>query len=269
MEPNKLLHQIFIGFDSREAIAADVCSHSIKKRTSAKLSIKYVKHRELRKGGLFCRPTLLESTTGDFVDLIDNKKSSTEFSHTRFLVPELMEFNGWALFLDSDMLFMSDIAKLFDLCDDKYAVMCVKHRHQPKEGDRKMDGRDQLRYHRKNWSSFVLWNCSHPANAVMTKEKVNFMSGAELHAFAWLSDDLIGELPPTYNYIANVSPKLNINRGGIPDVIHYTEGGPWFPECREVPFAGCWIEEFEDFMRHGSHVSNVPSIAFEREETRK
>ena len=171
--------------------------------------------------------------------------------------------------MDSDMLFMSDIANLFSLCDERYAVMCVKHRHQPKEGTIKMDGREQLRYHRKNWSSFVLWNCSHPANAALTKEAVGFMRGSELHAFSWLTDDLIGELPYSYNYISGVSPKLNINRGGIPDCIHYTEGGPWFKECLDVAFAGCWVSEYEDFQRNGSYISEIPSTAFEREETRK
>jgi len=253
----------FIGYDSREPVAAHVCQHSILKRTDERVSIKYLKHRELRKEGWFKRPTLLESDTGDFVDLIDNKKSSTEFSHTRFLVPELMGFKGWGLFLDSDMLFMSDIAKLFALADDQYAVMCVKHRHQPKEGEIKMDGREQLRYHRKNWSSFVLWNCSHPANAKLTKEVVGFMKGSELHAFAWLPDNLIGELPPTYNYIAGVSPKLTVNRGGIPDVIHYTEGGPWFDECKEVPFAGVWLLEYEDFQKNGAYISEIQSTAYE------
>ena len=180
-----------------------------------------------------------------------------------------MNFKGWALFMDSDMVFMSDIQRLFDLCDPQYAVMCVKHTHQTKEGDTKMDGREQLRYYRKNWSSFVLWNCGHPANLTMTKEKVSYMRGGDLHAFSWLPDSLIGSLPFSYNYIFGVSPKMNINRGGIPDVIHYTHGGPWFDECKDVPFAGVWVQEYEDLQRNGKHITEVPSIAFDREEIRK
>lgn len=176
-----------------------------------------------------------------------------------------MQFNGWALFADCDMLCMSDISKIFELRDDKYAVMCVKHTHMPTEGTLKMDGREQLRYHRKNWSSFVLWNCGHPANRKLTKEVVNFMAGRELHAFSWLNDSQIGELPPTYNYIPGVSKK----QSGMPDVIHFTEGGPWFAECQDVPYAGSWIQEYEDFQRNGSYVSEIPSTAYEREEIRK
>lgn len=198
-------------------------------------------------------------------DMIDGKKFSTEFSHTRFLVPDLMNYNGWALFMDSDMIFLTDIKKLFALCDDKYAVICVKHNHIPPIGVNKMDGREQLRYHRKNWSSFVLWNCNHPANKSITKEKVNMMMGKDLHSFSWLDDSLIGSLPTSYNFISGVSPKLPPERGGRPDVIHYTEGGPWFEKCQDVPYADWWIEEYEDFQKNGNGLkySSVPSVNYE------
>lgn len=257
---------IFIGYDGREAVASDVAAHSIQKRTRANIKIKYLRHRELRQAGIFNRPWLVESDTGNWRDLLDNRPFSTEFSHTRFLVPHLMKYRGWALFMDSDMIFLSDVEKLFSFCDDSFAAMCVKHRHKPL-GNVKMDGREQLSYFRKNWSSFVLFNCGHMANRDLTPEKVNFMRGSDLHAFAWLKDAEIGEIPPTYNYIAGVSPKLPYERGGMPDVIHYTEGGPWFPECQEVPYAGTWIEEYEDFQQNGHGViTHVPTTCFDAKE---
>lgn len=261
---------IYIGWDSREAVCSDVAAHSIKKRTNENVQFHFLKHRELRKAGKFARPWLVEGPTGDFMDMIDGRPFSTEFSHTRFLVPMLMNFNGWALFMDSDMIFLSDIKKLFALCDDKYAVMCVKHNHIP-DNKLKMDGREQLRYHRKNWSSFVLWNCGHEANKALTEEKVNFMKGGDLHAFSWLSNSQIGELPIGYNYISGTSAKLPPERGGMPYVIHYTEGGPWFEKCRDVPYAGLWTDEYEDWQRNGDYelVSSIPAMSFEREEIRK
>jgi len=239
---------IYIGYDGREAAATDVCSHSIKKRTRYPLQIKYLKHRELRRAGLFTRPWLIESDTGDFRDLIDNRPFSTEFSHTRFLVPALMEYKGWALFLDADMLCLSDIKKLFDMRDSKYAVQVVKHTHHVKDDSLKMDGRKQLSYTRKNWSSFILFNCEHPANKKLTKEYISTAKGGDLHAFAWLPNELIGELPDRYNYIAGVSRKLKLSDGGRPDVVHYTEGGPWFPNYRNVPFGQLWLDEYENNM---------------------
>lgn len=256
---------IFIGWDGREAVASDVAAHSLARRTKYKLNITYLKHRDLRRAGQFTRPWLLEAQTGDFIDLIDGKPFSTEFSHTRFLVPSLMHFNGWALFFDSDMIFLSDAARLFALRQPEYAVMCVKHNHVPPYGTHKMDGRDQLRYRRKNWSSFILWNCAHPANAVLTPERVSFMRGTDLHGFSWLKDAEIGELPIGYNYIAGVSPRLPPERGNRPDVVHYTNGGPWFPECQKVPYAQMWLDEYEDWQMRGRHISAVPSMVFEED----
>lgn len=252
--------KIYIGYDSREAVATEVAAHSIKKRTNASLDITYLKHRDLRTQGQFARPWLIEGHTGEFIDLIDGRKFSTEFSHTRFLVPSLMDYKGWALFMDGDMIFLSDIEKLFALCDDKYAIMVVKHNHIPHETV-KMDGREQLRYRRKNWSSFILWNCGHPSNAILTADKVNFMKGTNLHGFSWLDDSLIGGLPFTYNFISGVSP--SIGHGKMANVIHYTNGGPWFEECKDVPYAGTWIEEYEDFQTNGHHISEVPSMAYD------
>lgn len=255
---------IFIGYDSREAVCSDVLAHSILKRTQETLNITYLKHRDLRQRGLFTRPWLVESDTGNWKDLIDNKQFSTEFSHTRFLVPVLMKHKGWALFLDSDMIFLSDIKKLFDLCDDKYAVMCVKHIHKPKYGDMKMDGRQQQSYNRKNWSSFFLIKCDHPSNKVLTSDAVNCMKGSDLHAFSWLRDHEIGSLPTTYNFIPGISPKMPPASGGMPDVIHFTDGGPWFPECQDIAYGGQWTEEYEDWQKNGhGGITDVPTIRYD------
>lgn len=225
----------------------------------------YVKHRELRKKGYFNRPWLINGESGEFTDLLDNKSFSTEFSHTRFLVPKLMDYKGWALFMDADMIFLSDIKKLIALCDDKYAVMCVKHVYAPAPESEKMDGRTQRFYHRKNWSSFMLMNCSHPANASLTPERVNFLPGKDLHSFCWLKDNEIGELPITYNYIHGVSPALPAHRGGRPDVVHYTDGGPWFEECQNVKYAQWWLEEYEHWQKkgEGNRYTEVPTMRFE------
>lgn len=259
---------IYIGWDGREAVASDVCKHSILRRTKLpNIDIQYLKHRDLRAQGMFRRPWTIDADTGNYRDAIDSKPFSTEFSHTRFLVPALAKYKGWALFLDSDMIFQSDIKDLFALCDDRYAVMCVKHQHHPAQNIMKMDGRAQLQYYRKNWSSFVLWNCSHSSNRGLTPEKVNFMLGSDLHAFSWLDDELIGSLPFRYNYISGISPKMPMdgNKPQVPFVIHYTEGGPWFDTCKEVPYAELWTHEYEEWQREAEHgVIQIPATKFDR-----
>lgn len=254
---------VWIGHDSREAICSDVLKHSITRRTQSPLNIQYLKHRELRAKGLFKRKWSIDALTGEWIDDNDTKKFSTEFSHTRFLVPALMGYKGWALFVDSDMIFLSDIQKLFDLCDDRYAVMCVKHQHRVNAGSKKMDGRQQTSYNRKNWSSFVLFNCGHPANQKLTPAEVGFMTGGDLHAFSWLRDSDIGELPFDYNYISGVSPRRG-GMDGMPRVIHYTAGGPWFPECPDVPYGSFWLSEYEHYQSDGhGGISDVPTMRYD------
>lgn len=232
--------KVYVGYDGREPIAYDVLCHSIRRRTRLNPKIIPLKHQELRESGLFRRPWLTVSDSGNRMDLIDNKPFSTEFSHTRWLVPYLNNYEGWALFLDCDMLFTNDIKELFDLADDRYAVMCVKHNHKPTE-QLKMDRQPQAQYYRKNWSSFMLINCAHPKWRTLTPIMVNYLHGADLHRFcvdARLSFDkqgnpmvvpveleelYIGALPNEYNWIEGSSP------GNVkPAVVHYTLGGPWF-----------------------------------------
>lgn len=193
---------------------------------------------------------------------MDDKPFSTEFSHTRFLVPALMNYKGVALFADSDMLCLSNIKKLFDLFDPKYAMQVVKHNHVPLPNVKKMDGREQLKYFRKNWSSFMLFNCEHPSNAVLTPERVNTAKGSDLHALSWLKDSEIGALPNSYNYISGVSPKMAIDDV---DVIHYTEGGAWFDECKDVPYANLWVAEHEHWSANGHDIiSPIASTVYEK-----
>lgn len=234
---------IYIGFDSREAVAYDVCEYSIKSRAKRPINISPLKHRELRKKGLFKRPWRFENSTGIMVDGMDEKPFSTEFSHTRFLIPELNQFEGWALFMDCDMIFQCDVSELLAMADPKYAVMLVKHNHRPKEQN-KMDDQPQSQYHRKNWSSFVLWNCSHPSNKKLNASIVNTMTGTDLHAFTWLQDFEIGHLGFEWNWIEGISPG-NI----IPKVIHYTLGGPWFKEWQDVLYADKWLQDYKRMTR--------------------
>lgn len=251
------MNNIYIGWDAREDVAYKVCKHSILRRTRIDANVMALKHTELREQGVFRRPWLTEATTGQRIDLIDGRPFSTEFSHTRFLVPYMNDYKGWSLFMDCDMIFQSNIRDLFAKADDKYAVMVVKHTHKPTE-KKKMDGQVQTQYYRKNWSSFILWNCAHPANKYLTPERVSFMLGSDLHAFDWLEEKDIGHLGFEYNWIEGVSPAIS-----EPAVIHYTLGGPWFESCQDVMYADKWMEEYEHMQGTDAIISEVPTMALE------
>lgn len=221
--------KVFVGWDSREDIAYQVCKHSIVSR-QPNAEVIPLKQNELREKGWYTRPV--------------DKLASTEFTFTRFLIPELMNFEGWAVFMDCDMILTADIKELFDQADDRYAVMCVQHDYTPKEGV-KMDGQTQTVYPRKNWSSVMLINCSHPSNRKLTQDLVNDpeINGAYLHRFSWLNDEEIGELDHTWNYLVGVYDDIE-----IPKLIHHTEGGPWFENYRNCEFHELWKAELQAMM---------------------
>jgi len=225
--------KVFVGYDTREDIAYQVCKHSITSK-QPNADVIPLKQNELRNDGWYSRSV--------------DKLASTEFTFTRFLVPELCNFNGWAVFMDCDMILTTDIKELFDHADDKYAVMCVQHDYTPKEGI-KMDGKTQTSYPRKNWSSVVLFNCGHPSNKKLTKELVNDpeITGAYLHRFSWLEDSEIGELDNEWNWLVGWYKEPE---DGNPKLIHYTEGGPWFDQdvYRYCEYHQEWKNELFDMM---------------------
>ena len=210
---------IFVGYDSKEKVAFNTLSYSILKNSTQPIAI---------------TPIYLENIKDTFVR-VRNNLSSTEFSFSRFIIPHLMNYQGWALFMDCDMLMKADIAELWRLRDDKYAVQVCQHDYIPKSAT-KFLGQTQTVYPKKNWSSFMLMNCK--KCTTLTPDYVNKASGLELHQFKWLeSEDLIGSLPLEWNWLAEeYEPKDDVKN------IHYTEGGPYFKGYEEIDYAKDWFE---------------------------
>jgi hypothetical protein len=135
------------------------------------------------------------------------------------------------------MLFRGNVARVFEKLDSRKAVYCVQHKHEPKPG-MKMDGQQQTRYARKNWTSFILFNVDHEANRALTVEMVNTLPGRDLHRLCWLDDSEIGELGPEWNFLVGHSdPSID------PKVVHFTEGCPDMPGYENCAFADQWHEE--------------------------
>jgi hypothetical protein len=224
---------IFIGYDEREADAFEVCRASLLRHASVPLHIVKLDQAALRRAGWYRREWRQEGQNR--IDLNDLKPFSTDFAFSRFFCPALSLYQGWSLFCDCDFLFTRDIAEVFAQADDRYAAMCVKHEHDPAEAT-KMGGLVQSRYHRKNWSSLVLWNCAHQANAFLTGYVVNEWAGGWLHGFSWLRDEDIGALPHKWNWLAGVDAPL----GETPAGIHFTLGVSTIPGCEKTPYAALW-----------------------------
>lgn len=210
---------IFIGYDHREAIAYHVCANSIIRHSSQPVAMSPLALNILK----------------DYKET--HTDGSNHFIYSRFLVPHLMNYCGWAIFMDGDMLIRSDITELFDLREEDKAVMVVKHKYQTKMTTKYLGSKNE-NYPCKNWSSVILWNCAHPANKKVTPQFVQESSGSQLHRFTWLEPEQVGQLPIEWNWLpdeygANLGAKL----------CHYTLGTPSFHEFATTPMADEWHRE--------------------------
>jgi lipopolysaccharide biosynthesis glycosyltransferase len=208
---------IFIGYDNKIKIAYHVLTESILKNSSTPVAISPVYLGNLKN--IYTRK--------------QDSLASTEFSFSRFLVPYLMNYSGWAIFMDSDMLMLSDITNLWNLRNENYAIQVCKHDYIPKTKN-KFLGNNQTVYIKKNWSSLMLMNCS--KCKTLTPEYVNTKSGLELHQFKWLDENLIGDIPFEWNWLIGEYPyKKDIYN------IHFTDGGPYFKDYKNTEYANEWF----------------------------
>lgn len=223
--------KVFVGYDSREDIAWQVCRHSLLRHSDNNLSVIPLRQPVLRELGLYTRA--------------HDVGASTEFSLTRFLTPHLAAQDGWVIFCDCDFLFTTDVQTVFDGLDSSKALYCVQHDYTP-HFQVKMDGKKQAAYPRKNWSSFMIFNCDHPDVRALTPAIVNSVSPAFLHRFEWLKDEsAIGALDLDWNFLEGEYPKPK----EAPRVIHFTNGGPWFEEWQNCDYADLWLHERDLYLR--------------------
>ena len=216
--------KIFIGYDPKEPVAFHVLSHSLLERSSRPISIMPINLRNLKN--LYSRQ--------------HDHRQSNEFSFSRFLVPYLCNYEGFGVYMDCDMLALGDISTVLNDIDEKHAVSLVKHDYESKVKVKYL-GNKQYRYPRKNWSSFIVWNCAHPSNNAVNPGFVGDADAATLHRFLWLRDEEIGELSVKWNWLVGEydNPTEDIK------VLHWTLGGPYFDDFSNTEFSDEWRKEFE------------------------
>lgn len=230
---------VCIGHDHRESIAYHVLEQSIIDRSSAPVAIVPLSNRMLR-------------------GFEGQRDGSNAFIYSRFLVPELMDYQGWAIYMDSDMLLRDDLVKLWDLRDDSKALMVVKHDYQTKHR-RKLIGTPMeaanADYPKKNQSSMMLWNCGHRMNRLLTSDYVSEAPGSVLHRFQWLGDEFIGELPPEWNWLVSEYPL-----SAEAKLVHFTAGAPCFSHYRKCDYASEWHGTRED-VNHALDKTHLMGVA--------
>jgi hypothetical protein len=224
---------LYVGFDQREAACYHTFCQSVLERSSL--------------------PVAFIPLHGPMLKDFDGQRDGTNaFIYSRFLVPHLQLYEGFAIFADGDMVCLEDLAKLWELRDPAKAVQVVRHDYKTKF-PRKYVGTpmeaDNVDYPGKNRSSVILWNCGHPRNRILTREFVSEAGGQFLHRFSWLSDADIGELPPEWNALAGEQDC------SLASLIHFTLGIPGFQAYRNCDGARHWFKARE----HAMHLIGEPS----------
>ena len=207
---------VYIGYDSPYPEAYQACANSIRRNSNIEI-----------------KPLILQ----DLKYLLPSKNDgTTEFTYTRFLVPHLNNYSDYAIFCDSDFIFLNNIEELLDEIDITKPVSVVQHKDYTPKSNIKMDNKQQTSYPRKNWSSLIFWNCSHKLNKnFLTPGLVNAYSPSTLHRFSWIPDNQIGNIDKAWNWLIGYYK-------GTPKALHYTDGGPWLEEYKDCEYSSKWHE---------------------------
>lgn len=209
---------VVVGYDKREAVAYHTFCQSVISTTQ--------------------HPVRFTPLLRDTLHATHNKfDGSNDFIYSRFLTPYLMGYKGWAIYADGDMICREDIGKLWDLRDERYALLVAKHQYKTKHPVKYLGNKNED-YPRKNWSSLILWNCEHSANRLITPTRVAGLTGEFLHRFQWLHDGEIGDLPITWNWLVSEYPKNEYAH-----LYHYTIGTPCFKEYKNCDHGNVWYRE--------------------------
>lgn len=194
--------RLFIGFDSRQPLACTVAAHSAMLNCSKPLAI---------------TPLRLPA-------LPIKRRGLTEFTFSRYLVPWLCNYAGHALFIDSDMLVLGDLAKL--PWDVRGPVAWVPHEKSSLNGQ-------GLRFERP---SVMLFDCGHPNCAQLTPE---FIEKGHPESQEWA--DGYFALEPEWNHLVGYDkPRQDAK------IVHFTQGIPCFEETLNDEWAEVWAEYARD-----------------------
>jgi len=213
---------IYIGYDSEQHDAFEVCKASIERYTKRHTIIPLVQS-ELKREGIYRRPF---------------QNESTEFAFTRFLVPYLSMYQGCALFCDSDFMWRCDPQELIDYVGTDHPVYCVKHPPFLVPST-KMNVKINMAYPKKYWSSLMWFNnidCKK-----LTLEYVNHAPAGALHEFDWATS--VGDIPAEFNAMINYYDFRN------PKAVHFTDGGPWHDIHDNLLYSNEWKKLYTKLLK--------------------
>lgn len=224
-------YKVYIGWDPRDAEAAEVSRYSLLKHSTLPIQVEFLRLGELKASGLYTRG--------------DDPDAQTEYTYLRYFIPHLMNYKGLAVYCDPGTVWLRDVRELFQEQDERAAVHVVKHQFKPKN-ETKLGGRPQSQYPKKNWTSVMLWNCGHPDNKNLTADVANTKPPGYLHQVQWATNHNIYSLNVDWNWLVGHYKEPD---DGTPKVLHWTEGGPWYSQHRDVLYGCVYAETRDEYRR--------------------
>lgn len=253
MQPDTI--HVFIGFDQRQTVGYTVAAQSLMMSSTKPLAI---------------HPLILETLKPYGFE----RRGLTPFTFSRFLVPWLMGFEGWAVFMDSDIMATRDIAALVEWCREDQNRRAA----EPAPGGdyivpavyvRDVEGFEFER------AALMVFDCGHSALRCLTPKNV----GSEVdlpapHCITTPLDDDErldwGIVDPAH--MAAFPPEWGVLVGyeEIPEgiaAVHFTQGLPCHEETVMMPLANDWNAIFRvavstmpwsDLMGQSVHAYEMP-----------
>lgn len=195
------MNHVFIGMDTRQPLAYYTAQHSLVKNATTPVAV----------------------TPLAFHAMPTDNRGLTEFTYSRYLVPHLTGYQGYGLFIDSDMLVTGDVTELFA------AVRQAEERHPvwvvPKQGKLKFEE-----------PAVMLFDCELCAD--LTLDWVESKQGVDV---GWAAS--VGALPQDWHFL--VGYEEHDPKAMAPALLHFTQGLPCFPETASSPYKHLW-EQYAD-----------------------
>ena len=251
--------KIFIGSGEQSLLERKVLIYSLRKHTQRELDIQVFNgsHNAIECEGSEPLPAPLSLSL--------KYRNLTEFSLYRYLIPELCSFQGRAIYLDSDMVCLTDIGELYDTKLNGCDFLAKRDHHRDGE---------------KPWGlSAMLIDCERcrfPLAQIFQEIDAGLYTYSE---FSRMGKKFLahhhyqpGELDPQWNVYDRCDAQTKL--------IHYTElftqpwkypghpyGEIWFSYLREAQAAD-WITDRDidltirrGFARPDLHEGNTPGLA--------
>lgn len=226
--------RIFIGAGEQQIVPALVLKHSILKHATMSVDV-----------------TIMNDWTHPMPKDAKNLPR-TPFSFQRFMIPEKCNYEGHAIYMDSDMLVFADVKEIWQAPTSK-AILVMRNddidKHRAKYSVYKID----CSHHRFAWhpiSNLV----SDIDNDVLSYEDLvfNFRPWQTKGQFVdWVDEHIESGWNPDWNSLEEYTE-------GKTKLLHYTEmyNQPWLRNP-DHPLSYLWFNELKELVKEEPHILNI------------